>query len=140
MSEEEYKHFKNQEYLEKKMETSIDDLQIEDPSTIYGKGPYSHLDQLTDKNNIKNKANKSDKDRNKDKNKKRKCKKGYVTFLLHFVSTIYSVNLTDGYTVFRKHGQSLRSLYKRIIVLCRLLSWCPNDRLSVVVCFMVSAR
>lgn len=80
MSEEEYIKFKNQEYLAKKMETSIDDLQIEDPSTIYGggKGPYSHLDQSTEKNSKKSKASKSDKDRKKDKNTKRKCKKGYV--------------------------------------------------------------
>lgn len=78
MSEEEYKEFKNQEYLEEKMETSIYDLQIEDPSTMYGggKGPFSHLDKLTEKHSKKNKLSKDKKTKKKDKTSKRKCKKG----------------------------------------------------------------
>ncbi|XP_053392429.1 tolloid-like protein 1 isoform X5 [Mercenaria mercenaria] len=78
MSEEEYNEFKNQEYLEEKMETSIYDLQIEDPSIMYGggKGPYSHLDQLTEKEDREKKLSKYHKDNKKKKKTRRRCKKG----------------------------------------------------------------
>lgn len=79
MSEEEYNAFKNQEYLEEKMETSIYDLQIEDPLTMYGggKGPYSHLDPVTEKEGKEKKTSKYHKDNKKKKINRKRCSKGY---------------------------------------------------------------
>jgi hypothetical protein len=76
MSEEEYNTFKNQEYLEEKMETSIYDLQIEDPLTMYGggKGPYSHLDK--EKEEKEKKMSKNHKDNKKKKKTRKRCSKG----------------------------------------------------------------
>ncbi|WAQ95864.1 TLL1-like protein [Mya arenaria] len=90
LSEEEYKDYTHQhDYLREKMGTSIDDLQIEDPTTLQvGKnGPFTHLDDLIDKEASSEKYNKDkmDKDKtgekssndlSKKKKSKRKCQKG----------------------------------------------------------------
>ncbi|KAL4240771.1 Bone morphogenetic protein 1 [Mactra antiquata] len=69
MSEEEYKEFKKQEYLEEKMGTSIHELQIEDPNIIMSraKGPYSHDSRKARYDIVKSK-----------KKARRKCKKSDI--------------------------------------------------------------
>lgn len=75
LSEQEYKDFKNHHYLEEKMGASIYELQIEDPSMYTAKGPYSHLDNLAEKQGSEKDSSKTKTDLNKKKKTKRKCKK-----------------------------------------------------------------
>ena len=75
LAEEEYEEYK---YIEEKMNTSIYELQIEDPNAMQGGGKYSKYDKsdiISEKDPTKSSKLRKNKEHIAKRRKRRRCKK-----------------------------------------------------------------